>query len=61
MFQFNIPKVYWSYAVLHIMFLINRIPTKVMNVRSLHEVFYGEEPDMNMIKTFGWSVGTVII
>lgn len=41
MFQSNLPKVYWSYAVQHAVFLINRIPTRVLNDKSPSEVLYG--------------------
>lgn len=52
MFQSNIPKVYLLYAVQQAVFLINRVPTKVLDAKSPHEVLYGKESNLNMIKTF---------
>lgn len=35
------------------MFLINRIPTKILNDMSSYEVLYGDASDLNMVNTFG--------
>ncbi|MCI08575.1 peptide transporter PTR2, partial [Trifolium medium] len=53
MFQSNLPKVYWSYAVQHAVFLINRTPTKLLQDKSPHEMLYGVEPDLTMLRVFG--------
>ena len=53
MFQSKLPKKYWSYAVLHAVYLINKIPTKILNNKSSYEVLYGEVPDLSNFKVFG--------
>jgi len=53
MFQSKLPKKFWSYAVLHAIFLLNRIPTKILQTRSSHEVLYGQIPDLSQLKVFG--------
>lgn len=40
MFQYGLPKKFWSYAVLHAMFLINRIPTKILQNKSSYLVLH---------------------
>jgi len=34
MFQSKLPKKFWSYVVLHAVYLINRIPTMILNNKS---------------------------
>ncbi|XP_050896187.1 uncharacterized protein LOC127102913 [Lathyrus oleraceus] len=36
----GLPKKFWSYVVLHAIFLMNRIPTKVMKNKSYYEAIY---------------------
>ena len=52
MFQSKLPKKFWSYAVLHAVFLLNRIPTKILKKRSSHEVLYGQISDLSHLKLF---------
>jgi hypothetical protein len=53
MYQSKLPKKFWSYAVLHAVYLINRIPTKILNNKSSYEVLYNEVPDLSSLKVFG--------
>lgn len=53
MFQSQLPKLYWSYAVLHATYLINRVPSKVLNNKSPHEILFGLPPDLSMLRVFG--------
>lgn len=53
LFQSKLPKKLWSYAVLHAVFLLNRIPTKLLQNRSSHEVLYNQTPDLSQLKVFG--------
>jgi len=53
MFQSKLPKKFWSYSVLHAVFLLNRIPTKVLHNKSSYEVLYGYAPDLTQLKVFG--------
>lgn len=45
MFQSKLPKKFWSYAVLHAVYLFNRIPTKLLQNKSSYELLYGQAPD----------------
>lgn len=53
MFQSQLPKIYWSYAVQHAVFLINRIPTRVLGNISPYQVLHGEPPDLSDLRVFG--------
>lgn len=39
--------------MLHVVYLINRVPTKILNNKSSYEVLYGEVPDLSNLKVFG--------
>ena len=53
MFQSKLPKKLWSYVVLHVAFLLNRIPTKILQNKSSYEVLYGQTHDLSQLKVFG--------
>ena len=53
LFQSNLPKIFWSYAILHAVFLINRIPTPILNNSSPFEKLYNKAPDYHDLKPFG--------
>jgi len=53
MFESKLPKKFWSYAVLHVVYLINRIPTNILNNKSSYEVLYNEVPNLSLLKVFG--------
>jgi len=53
LFQSKLPNFFWSYAVLHVVFLINRVPTLVLNNKSPYQVLYNTLPDINSFKIFG--------
>jgi len=46
MFQSKLPKKLWSYAILDAVFLLNRIPTKILHNKSSYEVLYGHAFDL---------------
>ena len=52
-FQSKIPEIYWSFAVIHVVHLINRIPSIVLGKKSLYELVYKELPDLQNLKVFG--------
>jgi len=37
MFQSNLPNVYWSFVVLHSVYLINRLPSPVIQNKNPYE------------------------
>ncbi|KAK2450734.1 putative mitochondrial protein [Trifolium repens] len=53
LFQAKMPKIFWSYAIQHATFLINRIPTPYLNGKSPFELLKNETPDLENIKVFG--------
>ncbi|GAU31058.1 hypothetical protein TSUD_214940 [Trifolium subterraneum] len=53
MFQSGLPKVYWSHAIQHAVFFINRTPTKLLADKSPFEILHGVEPDLTVLKPFG--------
>ena len=54
MIQFHLPKIYWSYFVIHVVHIINMLPTPVLNYSSPHEMLYETEADFNVLKVFGF-------
>lgn len=52
-FHANIPISYWGHCVKAAVYLINMIPTTVLQGKSPHEMFYGTKPQLNHLKVFG--------
>jgi len=53
MIQSHLPKIYWSYSVIHVAHIINMLPTPVLNDFSPHEMLYKTTVDFNQLKVFG--------
>ncbi|KAJ0764103.1 putative RNA-directed DNA polymerase [Helianthus annuus] len=53
MFQSNLPLKYWSDCVLTAVYLINRLPSSVLNGRSPYEVVFGFKPSLDHLRNFG--------
>jgi hypothetical protein len=53
LFHAKLPKKFWSYAISHSTFLINRIPTHILNNKSPYELLHKELPDLSSVKVFG--------
>lgn len=53
LFQSNLPKTFWSYAVSHSVFLINRLATPVLNHKTPFELLHGIPPTFLDLKVFG--------
>lgn len=53
MMQSSVPKYLWSYAVQHAVFLINRMPSHVLNDFSPFQLLHGSLPDIEGIRIFG--------
>ena len=53
MFQMNMPKRFWSHAVLAATYLINRLPSRVIEFKSPLEKLKGRKIDLSHLKTFG--------
>ena len=52
MIQSHLPKIYWSYSVIHVAHIINMLPTPVLNDFSPHEMLYKSEADFNQLNVF---------
>jgi len=48
-----LPKLIWNFAVSHVVFLINRLPSKVLHNKSPYDILYGSSPELTFIKVFG--------
>jgi hypothetical protein len=53
LFQANLPKTFWSYAVQHATYIINRIPSSVLKNKSPYELLHNEKPQIEHLKVFG--------
>ena len=51
LFQANLPKSFWSFTVLHSIFLINRIPSPVLQSASPHELLHNKTPNISFLKS----------
>jgi len=53
LYQSNLPNLFLSYAVLHSVHLINRLPSPVIQNECPYKLMYGSVPDLSNIKVFG--------
>jgi hypothetical protein len=53
--QSNLPLTYWPYSFATSVFLINRLPTETLNLKSPWEVLFGTTPTYTSFKIFGCS------
>jgi hypothetical protein len=49
----RVPGRYWAEAVRHSVFLLNRLPTKILSDKTPHEVWTGRKPSPGHLKVFG--------
>lgn len=52
-FQSKLPLPYWSYAILHSVHLINRLPSPLIHNKSPFEVLFSCMPNYNDLRVFG--------
>ena len=52
-FQSKIPKVFWNYAISHSVYLINRLPSSVIQNKSPYEMLYKTVPNFQNLRIFG--------
>lgn len=52
LFQAHMPKVFWGDCVLTITYLINKMPTPVLNWKSPYEVLHNKLPNYSYLRTF---------
>jgi hypothetical protein len=53
LYQSKLPLSFWSYAFLHAVYLINRVPTPVLQNQSPYHLLYNTPPDATDFKVFG--------
>lgn len=53
MLQMNVPKHFWSYGVLTATYLINRLPSRVLDFQCPLEVLQVQKPNISHLKVFG--------
>ncbi|KAM2468901.1 hypothetical protein PS1_010539 [Malus domestica] len=53
MFHMNVPKKFWSQGVLTAAYLINRLPSKVLNFKSPYEVLKNRKINFSHLRVFG--------
>jgi hypothetical protein len=53
LFHSHLPKKFWCYAVIHANFLINRIPTPVLQNKSPFELLFNKDLNLQNLKVFG--------
>jgi hypothetical protein len=61
LFQANLPKQFWSYAVSHAVYLINRIPSPVLNNKSPYFLVHQKLPDLTHLRIFGTLVYAITL
>jgi len=45
--------LFWNFAVSHVGFLLNRLPSKGLHNKSLYDILYDSSSDLTFIKIFG--------
>ena len=53
LFQSNVPKIFWNFAVNHAIFLINRLPSRVLDNKSPYQLLHNSLPDISFLRVFG--------
>src|SRR6185503_13347942 len=49
----GVPGRFWGEAVHTAVYLLNRSPTKALNAVTPYEAWYGEQPSIHHLRTFG--------
>ncbi|XP_019440938.1 PREDICTED: uncharacterized protein LOC109346011 [Lupinus angustifolius] len=52
-FQSKLPKSFWTYAVQHATYLINRLPSHILQDKSPYELLHNKPPNLMGLKVFG--------
>jgi hypothetical protein len=49
----RVPGKFWGEAVRHLVYLLNRLPTKALGTKTPYEVWNGVKPHLGHLRTFG--------
>jgi len=52
-FQSNLPKLFWNFTASYAIFLLNRLPNKVLHNKISYDNLYDSSPYLTFIKVFG--------
>jgi len=52
--QSNLPKLFWNFVVSHVVYLLNRLPSKVLHNRSPYDILY--DSSFLVILLYNWKV-----
>lgn len=52
LFQSKLPKQYWSYAIMHATYIINRVLSPLLDNKSPYTLLHGSLPDLHSLKVF---------
>lgn len=52
-FQSGVPLKFWGHCILTAVYIINRLPSKVLAGKSPYEVFFNIKPSLIHLRTFG--------
>jgi hypothetical protein len=50
MFQSNMPKLFWNFALAHATYIINRIPSKNLANKIPYEIIFGHKPNISTLR-----------
>ncbi|RDY05985.1 Copia protein, partial [Mucuna pruriens] len=52
-FQVSILQGFWTFAIKHVVHLISKLPTSLLDNKSPHELLFGNVPNLSHLKIFG--------
>jgi len=53
LFQSHLPKSFWSYVAVHAVFIMNRVPSPLLQNQSPYFLLHKMQPDLHQLKVFG--------
>lgn len=53
MFQSCLPSKFWGYSILQATYIMNRLPSAVLNWKSPFECLFNAKPNLQLLRTFG--------
>lgn len=53
MFQSSLPSKFWPYFILRATWMLNRIPSRVLDWKTPYEILFDVAPDLSILRPFG--------